>query len=103
MFIVLAPFARYGELFRESFELMREFRDRYHCMSFVSVYVKSIKSPYLAQGREDQRFCELMYYCGIKPTGILLEMRSLAGSVRRNFLGHELKSFEVLATVLGGR
>jgi DNA repair protein RecO (recombination protein O) len=36
------------------------------------------------------------------PTGVLLEMRSLAGSVRRNFLGHELKSFEVLATVMGG-
>jgi hypothetical protein len=74
MFIVLAPLARYGELFRESFELMREFRDRYHCMSFVSVYVKSIKSPYLAQGREDQRFCELMYYCGIKPTGMSEEV-----------------------------
>ena len=70
MFIVLAPLARYGELFRESFELMREFRSRYNCMSFISVYVKSIKSPYLAQGREDQRFCELMYYCGINPNGM---------------------------------
>ena len=36
------------------------------------------------------------------PTNVLLEMRSLAGTVRRNFLGHELKSFEVLASVLGG-
>jgi hypothetical protein len=36
--------------------------------------VKSIKSPYLAQGREDQRFCELMYYCGIKPTGMSEEV-----------------------------
>jgi DNA repair protein RecO (recombination protein O) len=35
------------------------------------------------------------------PTGVLLEIRSLAGTVRRNFLGHELKSFEVLASVLG--
>jgi DNA repair protein RecO (recombination protein O) len=35
------------------------------------------------------------------PTGLLLEIRSLAGTVRRNFLGHELKSFEVLASVLG--
>ena len=34
------------------------------------------------------------------PTGILLEIRSLAGTVRRNFLGHELKSFEVLASVI---
>jgi recombinational DNA repair protein (RecF pathway) len=34
-------------------------------------------------------------------TNVLLEIRSLAGIVRRNFLGHELKSFEVLASVLG--
>lgn len=36
------------------------------------------------------------------PTETLMEVRSLAGSVRRHFLGHELKSFEVLASVLGG-
>lgn len=36
------------------------------------------------------------------PTEMLMEIRSLAGFVRRNFLGHELKSFEVLATVIGG-
>ena len=35
-------------------------------------------------------------------TEVLMEIRSLAGTVRRNFLGHELKSFEVLATVIGG-
>jgi DNA repair protein RecO (recombination protein O) len=34
------------------------------------------------------------------PVETLMEMRSLAGSVRRYFLGHELKSFEVLATVI---
>jgi DNA repair protein RecO (recombination protein O) len=31
---------------------------------------------------------------------VLFETRSLAGSIRRHFLGHELKSFEVLAGVL---
>ncbi|HVS32945.1 MAG TPA: DNA repair protein RecO [Thermoanaerobaculia bacterium] len=31
----------------------------------------------------------------------LFEVRALAGSVRRHFLGHELKSFEVLASVIG--
>jgi DNA repair protein RecO (recombination protein O) len=36
------------------------------------------------------------------PTEVLMEIRSLAGTVRRNFLGHELKSFEVLASVIGG-
>jgi DNA repair protein RecO (recombination protein O) len=36
------------------------------------------------------------------PTEVLMEVRSVAGFVRRNFLGHELKSFEVLASVIGG-
>lgn len=36
------------------------------------------------------------------PTDVLFEVRALAGSVRRSFLGHELKSFEVLASVVGG-
>ena len=35
------------------------------------------------------------------PDPILFEIRSLAGSLRRSFLGHELKSFEVLASVIG--
>ena len=30
----------------------------------------------------------------------LFELRSLAGAIRRHFLGHELKSFEVLASVV---
>lgn len=33
------------------------------------------------------------------PLDVLMEVRSLAGTVRRNFLGHELKSFEVLASL----
>ncbi len=36
------------------------------------------------------------------PVEVLMEVRSLAGFIRRNFLGHELKSFEVLASVIGG-
>jgi DNA repair protein RecO (recombination protein O) len=35
------------------------------------------------------------------PLETLLEIRSLTGSIRRHFLGHELKSFEVLASVMG--
>jgi DNA repair protein RecO (recombination protein O) len=31
---------------------------------------------------------------------VLFELRSLAGSIRRHFLGHELKSYDVLASVL---
>ena len=35
------------------------------------------------------------------PTEVLFEVRALAGSMRRYFLGHELKSFEVFASVAG--
>jgi DNA repair protein RecO (recombination protein O) len=36
------------------------------------------------------------------PVEVLMEVRSLSGYVRRAFLGYELKSFEVLASVIGG-
>jgi DNA repair protein RecO (recombination protein O) len=34
------------------------------------------------------------------PAEVLFEVRALAGGLRRHFLGHELKSFEVLTTLL---
>lgn len=34
------------------------------------------------------------------PADVLFEVRALAGTIRRNFLGHELKSFEVLSSVV---
>jgi DNA repair protein RecO (recombination protein O) len=36
------------------------------------------------------------------PVEVLMEMRSISGYIRRAFLGYELKSFEVLASVIGG-
>lgn len=33
------------------------------------------------------------------PPAVIFEIRSLAATIRRNFLGHELKSYEVLASV----
>ncbi|HSP13333.1 MAG TPA: DNA repair protein RecO [Thermoanaerobaculia bacterium] len=34
------------------------------------------------------------------PGDVLFELRALTGTIRRNFLGHELKSFEVLSSVV---
>ncbi len=70
MFIALAPLENYEELFRQSWDLMLEFRRDHDCFTFVSVYVKSITSPYLAQGGENQSFCELMFYCGMSAGGM---------------------------------
>lgn len=70
MFIVLAPLHEYESLFRESYELMRKFRADHDCFTFISVYVKSITSTYLAQGSGNDRFCELMFYCGMNAGGM---------------------------------
>jgi hypothetical protein len=34
------------------------------------------------------------------PNEVLFEVRALAGTIRRHFLGHELKSFEILSGVI---
>lgn len=70
MFIVLAPIDRYEKLFRRTYDLMLEYRSEHRCFTFVSVYVKSIKSEYLAQGRTDDHFCELMFYNGMNRGGM---------------------------------
>ena len=36
----------------------------------------------------------------ITPSEVLFEVRALAGTIRRNFLGHELKSFDILSGVI---
>jgi hypothetical protein len=67
MFVVLPPMDRYEQVFAAVNDLMREFRDRHGCFTFLSAYVKGITSEYLAQGKPDQQFCELLFYNGIAP------------------------------------
>jgi hypothetical protein len=70
MFIILAPLDRFDTLFQSAYDLMVEFREKHHCFTFLSVYVKSIHSPYLAQNGPNDRFCELMFYNGIDNAGM---------------------------------
>jgi hypothetical protein len=66
MLIVLGPLDRYEELFRRLWGLLDSYRDDHGCFTFLSVYVKSIRSDYLARDGQD-RFCELMFYVGVHP------------------------------------
>ncbi len=66
MLIALAPVDRYEPIFADLWDLMSGYRERSGCFTFIGVYVKSIRSPYLATGGQD-RFCELMFYPGINP------------------------------------
>lgn len=67
MLIVLAPRSRYPQLFRAMYDMCVDARARTGCFTMVSLYVKAIRSAYLAQGRAEDAFCELMLYLGIDP------------------------------------
>ncbi|HTN87029.1 MAG TPA: FAD-dependent oxidoreductase [Sorangium sp.] len=67
MFIVLGPAERFAPLFNRLYSLFLEYRLKTGCFTFIAIYVKAIRSDYLANGDPSKRFCELMLYCGIDP------------------------------------
>ncbi len=67
MFVILTPTDKYALLFRKLYKLCLAYRKKYHCLTFISVYVKAIRSDYLSQGVPDKRFSELMLYVGVNP------------------------------------
>ncbi|MGW8376820.1 FAD-binding oxidoreductase [Streptomyces sp. ODS28] len=80
MFIVLAPVEHFETLLRELTQLALRERQSSGGVTFVSVYVKAIRSDYLA-GPEggSKRYCELMLYLGVDP-------EKLTGSVLQQFV-----------------
>ena len=51
-------------------------REELGCLTFISAYVKSIRSAYLSGCEPEQPFCELMFYLGVdgdRMTDIILE------------------------------
>lgn len=77
MLIVLAPMKHYQPLFRELYELCEDLRARTRCFTFISFYVKGIRSRYLSGGGPPADFCELMLYLGVVPEKIAPEMDAL--------------------------
>ncbi|MEV6873194.1 FAD-binding oxidoreductase [Amycolatopsis sp. NPDC051128] len=76
MFVVLGPVERYANLFYALNDLVVNERRRSRAITFISVYVKSIRSRYLTgpeawkpagEEREPGSFCELMLYIGVRP------------------------------------
>jgi FAD/FMN-containing dehydrogenase len=93
MFAVLAPVDRYESLFYQLYELCVAERRRTGAVTFISVYVRSVRSPYLAgtagtnttanttamadrDTDADDRYCELTLHIGVRPdrlTTVVLE------------------------------
>lgn len=63
MFIALAPMEKYEALFTGLNKICRHYRDTTGCITFITCYVKGIRSNWLAPS--GGLFCELMLYLGL--------------------------------------
>jgi len=60
--------ARLQEVSRRLMDLLRRYRDEHGCFSIITLYLKGIRSPYLAQGRaDDEQWVEVLFYVAIRP------------------------------------
>lgn len=69
MFIVFPPAERYAEMVVAVDHLCRRYRERWGCFTFLCMYVKGLRSPYLARAAGDPRreFSEIVMYHGVVP------------------------------------
>lgn len=65
--VVLAPADGYERVFRELMELCAAERRDSGAITFISGYVKPIRSAYLSGGAAGTRHCELLLYLGVDP------------------------------------
>ncbi len=74
MLAVIAPVDQYEPMFRGMYKLLRDYRKQYKCFSFLTLYVKALKSGYLEGLSPGKRFCEVMMYLGVRPEGMTNEV-----------------------------
>jgi hypothetical protein len=67
MLVVLAPVDKYSMLFRVIHDICKEYREKHECFTFISFYVKAIKSEYLKPANGTGKYSELMLYLGLRP------------------------------------
>jgi FAD binding domain len=67
MLIALAPTENYSKLFRALYQRCLGCRAEHDALTFISVYVKAIRSDYLADGVSGKTHCELMLFLGMNP------------------------------------
>jgi len=66
--VAIAPQARLDEVCRRLMGLLRRYREDHRCFSVLTLYLKGIKSPYLAAGRPgNERWAEVLFYVAIRP------------------------------------
>ncbi len=90
MLIVLAPVESYAELFRSLYEICLDARKNHGAISFISFYVKAIKSDYLRIRNDSGKFAELMLYLGVRPEQMTNEiLNEMVSSIDALCIKHE--------------
>jgi len=88
MLIVLAPLDQYAALFRALRELLTLYRTKHGCFTFISFYVKGIKSDWLSNG-DGKTYSELMLYLGCVPTNLTVTLlREIVSEIDRLAIDH---------------
>lgn len=65
-----APVRTWRELTRQQTDLLVDERESHRNLTFISLDIRPIRSGYLAQGSDDDRFVEILFFVGIKPDGM---------------------------------
>jgi len=76
------PLEHYPAMFRRYYDLCRDFRTRYGCFTLIGLYIKSVKSSYLAKGDASRRYGEMVLHLSTRPERLTPDAWSeLAGRV----------------------
>lgn len=67
-FITWVPLESWREVASQQFELVTGLRGEHGCFSFITLDIRQIRSPYLAHGGAEDRFVEILFFVGIKPS-----------------------------------
>jgi hypothetical protein len=62
-----APLRTWRELARRQTDLLVDEREHHRNLTFISLDIRPIRSGYLAQESDDDRFVEILHFVGIKP------------------------------------
>ncbi len=81
--VAIAPMRSYEDLVHRMWQILGDYRETHRCFTFITLYVKSIRSAYLSQGDpENERWVEVLFYVGVDPdimTDTLLDR--IAGAI----------------------
>jgi hypothetical protein len=73
--VVIAPIEDFERQFRRLWEMMTGYREEHGCFTFLTLYLKSIRSRYLAAGDPDrERWVEFLFYVGVDPERMTPEL-----------------------------